>query len=52
MLFLERVWEQRRDERRETLLVQHAQFLLTHFNHTLQPIRRTADKLLSRLVDR
>ncbi|KAF2369045.1 Phosphatidylinositol 3-/4-kinase catalytic domain [Trinorchestia longiramus] len=51
-LFLDRVMEQKRDETREVLLVQHAQFLLTHFNHTLQPIRRTADKLLSKLVDR
>ena len=51
-IFLERVSLQERDEKREQLLVLHAQFLLTHFNHTQPQIRRLADKLLSKLVDK
>ncbi|XP_047491882.1 phosphatidylinositol 4-kinase alpha-like isoform X2 [Penaeus chinensis] len=51
-IFLEQVSHQPRDERQEKLLVLHAQFLLTHFNHTQAQIRRVADKLLSKLVDR
>ncbi|XP_066970314.1 phosphatidylinositol 4-kinase alpha isoform X2 [Macrobrachium rosenbergii] len=51
-IFLERVSNQPRDERLVKLLVLHAQFLLTHFNHTQVKIRRVADKLLSKLVDR
>ncbi|KAG7162490.1 Phosphatidylinositol 4-kinase alpha-like [Homarus americanus] len=48
----EKVSHRPRDERQEKLLVLHAQFLLTHFNHTQVQIRRVADKLLSKLVDR
>ncbi|KAK3879548.1 hypothetical protein Pcinc_015884 [Petrolisthes cinctipes] len=51
-IFLEQVSQRPRDERQEKLLVLHAQFLLTHFNHTQVQIRRVADKLLSKLVDR
>ncbi|KAK7078017.1 Phosphatidylinositol 4-kinase alpha, partial [Halocaridina rubra] len=51
-IFLEQVSQKPRDERLEKLLVLHAQFLLTHFNHTQVKIRRVADKLLSKLVDR
>ncbi|XP_071514880.1 phosphatidylinositol 4-kinase alpha isoform X1 [Panulirus ornatus] len=51
-IFLEEVSHRPRDERQEKLLVLHAQFLLTHFNHTQVQIRRVADKLLSKLVDR
>ncbi|XP_042233496.1 phosphatidylinositol 4-kinase alpha-like isoform X1 [Homarus americanus] len=51
-IFLEQVSHRPRDERQEKLLVLHAQFLLTHFNHTQVQIRRVADKLLSKLVDR
>ncbi|KAB7502620.1 Phosphatidylinositol 4-kinase alpha [Armadillidium nasatum] len=49
-IFLERVSQQPRDEKQEHLLVLHAQFLLTHFNHVQSQIRRVADKLLSKLV--
>ncbi|XP_045112601.1 phosphatidylinositol 4-kinase alpha-like [Portunus trituberculatus] len=51
-IFLEQVSQRSRDEHREKLLVLHAQFLLTHFNHTQVQIRRVADRLLSKLVDR
>ncbi|CAL4078353.1 unnamed protein product, partial [Meganyctiphanes norvegica] len=51
-IFLEQVSAKPRDERQEKLLVLHAQFLLTMFNHTQGQIRRVADKLLSRLVEK
>ncbi|XP_076062775.1 phosphatidylinositol 4-kinase III alpha isoform X2 [Oratosquilla oratoria] len=51
-IFLDQVSCKARNEKRERLLVLHAQFLLAHFNHTQVQIRRVADKLLSKLVDR